>query len=185
MNIQVHVKVAGALLLALGFEYTLFGHYFKWKKELAQLSLLTRQIFLVHCFFISLMVVLIGACSLFYTTALLGSGTLSRVVLAGFVLFWSIRLACQFFVYDSAIWRGRPFYTVMHVAFSIFWSYVVLTYGAALRGLEYVVRMRLSLAPRGLIQPGVPVWAKSSSLGTLESRTRAAPRTQATPQPPR
>jgi hypothetical protein len=64
---------------------------------------------------------------------LLGSGTLSRVVLTGFVLFWAIRLAFQVFVYDSAIWRGRRFYTFMHVIFSILWTYVVLTYGAALR----------------------------------------------------
>jgi hypothetical protein len=76
---------------------------------------------------------LIGACTLFYTKALLGSGTLSRVVLTGFLLFWLIRLVFQFFVYDSAIWRGRRFYTVMHVVFSIFWTYVVLIYGAALR----------------------------------------------------
>jgi hypothetical protein len=133
MSIHLQLKVAGALLVALGFAHSLFGRYFKWEKELAQLSLLTRQIFLVHCFFISLSIVLIGACSLFYTTALLGSGNLSRVVLTGFVVFWLIRLGFQFFVYDSAIWRGRRFYTVMHVVFSIFWTYVVLVYGAALR----------------------------------------------------
>jgi hypothetical protein len=133
MYIYLHLKVVGALLLALGLAHSLFDRYFKWETELAQLSLLTRQIFLVHCFFISLSIVLMGACSLFYTNALLGSGTLSRVVLTGFVLFWAIRLAFQVFVYDSAIWRGRRFYTFMHVIFSILWTYVVLTYGAALR----------------------------------------------------
>jgi hypothetical protein len=133
MNTYFHLKVAGALLLALGLAHSLFGRYFKWEEELAQVSVLTRQVFLVHCFFISLSLVLMGACSLFYTNALLGSGTLSRVVLTGFVVFWLIRLAFQFFVYDSAIWRGRRFYTVMHVVFSTFWLYVVLIYGAALR----------------------------------------------------
>lgn len=133
MSVHLHLKVAGALLLGLGLAHSLFGRCFKWEKELAQLSLLTRQIFLVHCFFVSLLLVLIGACSLFYTNALLGSGTLSGVILTGFVGFWLIRLAFQFFVYDPAIWRGRRFYTVMHVVFSIFWSYLVLTYGAALR----------------------------------------------------
>ena len=58
---------------------------------------------------------------------------LSRVVLTGFLVFWLSRLAIQLFVYDPAIWRGRRFYTVMHVVFSIFWMYVVLTYGNALR----------------------------------------------------
>lgn len=133
MNIYLHLKLVGGLLLALGLAHSLFCRYFKWEKELKQVSLLTRQIFLVHCFFISLSIVLIGACTLFYTNALLRSGTLSRVVLAGFVVFWFIRLGFQFFVYDPAIWQGRRFYTVMHVAFSTLWIYVVLIYGAALR----------------------------------------------------
>jgi hypothetical protein len=123
----------GALLLALGLAHSMFGRYFQWKKELAQLSLLTRQIFLVHCFFIALLVTMAGACSLFYTDALLGSGVLSRVLLTGFVVFWLSRLGFQFFVYDPAIWRGRKFYTAMHVIFSIFWIYVVAIYGVALR----------------------------------------------------
>ncbi len=133
MNAYLHLKVVGALLVALGLAHSFFGRYFKWEKELAQLSLLTRQMFLVHCFFISLVIVSMGACTLFYTNALLGSGTLSRVVLTGFLVFWLIRLAFQFFVYDSAIWRGRRFYTTMHVVLSMLWIYVVLIYGAALR----------------------------------------------------
>jgi hypothetical protein len=87
----------------------------------------------VHGFFIALVVGMMGVCSLFYTNALLASGDLSRVVLAGLVVFWLSRLAIQFCVYDPAIWRGRRFYTVMHVVFSTFWIYVVLTYGTALR----------------------------------------------------
>ena len=54
-------------------------------------------------------------------------------MLTGLVVFWLARLVFQLFVYDPAIWRGRRFYTFMHVVFSIFWIYVVLTYGAALR----------------------------------------------------
>lgn len=132
MNIYLHLKVVGALLLALGLAHSMFGRYFRWQEELAQLSLFTRQVFHVHCFFIALLVVMIGACSLFYTEPLLGSGALSRVVLAGFVVFWAARLGIQFFVYDPAIWRGRRFYTIMHLVFSVFWIYVVCTYGAAL-----------------------------------------------------
>ncbi len=133
MNISLHLKIVGALLLTLGLAHSMFARYFKWREELARLSLLTRQIFLVHCFFIALLLVMIGVCSLFYTDALLASGTLSRVLLTGLVVFWLSRLVFQFLVYDPAIWRGRPFYTIMHIVFSIFWIYAVLTYGAALR----------------------------------------------------
>jgi len=131
MNIDLHLKLAGVLLIVLGLAHSLFGRYFKWKNELERLSLLTRQIFEVHCFFISLGVTLVGACTLFYSSALVGSGTLSRIVLAGFVLFWLARLAFQVFVYDPAIWRGHRFYTFMHVIFSVFWTYLVIVYAAA------------------------------------------------------
>jgi hypothetical protein len=133
MNVYLHLKVVGALLVALGLAHSLFGRYFKWKQELEPLTLLTRQVFQVHGFFIALVVAMMGLCSLFYTNALLVSGDLSRVVLTGFLVFWLSRLAIQFLVYDPAIWRGRRFYTFMHVVFSMFWIYVVLTYGNALR----------------------------------------------------
>jgi hypothetical protein len=133
MSVYVHLKVVGVLLVALGLAHSLFGRYFNWKQELAPLSLLTRQVFQVHGFFIALVVAMMGVCSLFYTTALLASGDLSRVVLTGFLVFWLSRLAIQLFVYDPAIWRGRRFYAFMHVVFTIFWIYVVLTYGNALR----------------------------------------------------
>ncbi len=135
MTLRVHLHIAGALLLLLGLAHSVFDRYFGWKRELATLSLLTRRVFQVHCFFIALVLVMLGACSLFFTGALLEPTPLSRVLLAGLVVFWFCRLLAQWFVYDSAIWRGRPFYTVMHAAFSLLWIYLVATYGAALRAV--------------------------------------------------
>jgi hypothetical protein len=136
MTIRLHLEIVGALLIILGAAHGLFGRYFGWKQELAHVSLLTRQVFLVHCFFIGLLLVLLGACSLFYADALLTPGPTSRMLLAGFLIFWLCRLFVQWFIYDPAIWRGRPFYTFMHVVFSLFWTYAVLTYGLALRSLS-------------------------------------------------
>jgi hypothetical protein len=133
MTLHLHIQIVGALLLALGTAHSFFGRYFGWKKDLATLSLLTRRIFYVHNFFIALIVVMLGVCSLLYTDALLEPTPLSRILLAGIVVFWLCRLAIQLLVYDSAIWRGRLFYTGMHVAFSLFWVYVVITYSLALR----------------------------------------------------
>jgi hypothetical protein len=68
---HVYVQIVGALLLLLSVANLFFSRYFGWKKELAPLSLLTRQVFQVHCFFIALVLMLLGACSLFYTDTLL------------------------------------------------------------------------------------------------------------------
>lgn len=133
MTLQTHLHLAGSLLVALSLAHLVFGRYFGWQRELAQLSLLTRQIFWVHCFFIALGLALLGSISLFYADALLEPGTLSPPLLAAVVVFWSCRLVVQLFVYDPKIWRGSPFRTSMHGAFTLFWIYFVATYGAALR----------------------------------------------------
>jgi hypothetical protein len=144
MNIRLHLEIVGVLLIALGLGHALFDRYFGWSGELAGVSLLTRQVFHVHTFFMGLLLVLLGACSLFYADALLDPAPLSRAVLAGMAVFWFCRLACQWFVYDSALWRGNRFRTAMHVVFSVFWVYLVLTYSGALyKTSKSVVRLQV------------------------------------------
>jgi len=128
MILEINLKIVGALLVVLGIAHGAFNKRFEWKTELARLSLFNRQMFLVHCFFIALTLVLMGGVTLFYTDALLQPAPLSRVVLVAVVIFWICRLFIQFFVYDSMLWRGNRFNTWMHVLFSLFWTYVVLTY---------------------------------------------------------
>jgi len=130
--IRMHLQIVGLLLLVLGAAHSVLPRYFGWKRELAHVSQLTRQVFEVHNFFIGLLVVLFGLLSVFLPDALLEPTPLSRAVLAGMLLFWFVRLVFQFAVYDPAIWRGKTFYTAMHVVFSAFWAYVVLTYAMAL-----------------------------------------------------
>jgi hypothetical protein len=132
MTLHTHLQIVGVLLLTLGSGHFFFGRYFGWNEELASLSLLTRQVFFVHSFFIALILALLGICSVFYADTLLTPNALSPVLLAGIVVFWVSRLLVQLFVYDSRIWRGRRFYTAMHIVFSLMWTYFVATYSAAL-----------------------------------------------------
>lgn len=98
-----------------------------------QLSLLNRQVFLVHSWFIILILLLFAALLLTCTHALLVPGdTLARAILIGLTLFWFLRLLTQWLVYDWQIWRGHRFYTAMHFVFSGVWLYFTLTFGAAL-----------------------------------------------------
>lgn len=132
MNLIINLRVVGGLLLLLGVSHTFFNRYFGWAHEMQRVSLLTRQIFYVHTFFIGLAVALAGAGSLLYADALVHPGTLSRAILTGLLAFWLCRLLAQFVAYDSSIWRGNRFRTVMHVSFSLLWCYVTATYGIAL-----------------------------------------------------
>lgn len=131
MTLQTHLQIVGCLLLLLGLSHAFMNRYFGWSNELAGVSLLTRQIFFVHAFFIALGVVLGGVVSLAYTNALLSPAPLNRAILASMAFFWFCRLLAQLFAYDGAIWRGNHFRTCMHVAFLMLWCYVTSIYGFA------------------------------------------------------
>lgn len=128
MDPEWHLRIAGGLQLALALLHLAFPRRFQWKEELARLSPLNRQIFLVHTFFICVVLVLIGALSLFAPGALLEPTRLSRLVLGGFAAFWGLRLLCQWFVYDPALWRGQALNTAVHILFSLLWLYLTAVY---------------------------------------------------------
>ena len=118
MTLHIHLQIVGILLMLLGLSHIFFNRFFRWEQELVAVSLLTRQVFFVHNFFIGLTVMLGGAASFFCAKALLRPDTLSRAALAGMATFWLCRLLAQFVGYDSAIWRGDRFLTFMHLACS-------------------------------------------------------------------
>ena len=132
MTLSMHLRIVGILLVLLGLSHSFFNRYFGWERELADVSLLTRQIFFVHGFFIGLGVVLGGVGSFLCADVLLRPGLLSRTLLAGMTVFWLCRLLAQFLAYDTRIWKGDRFRTLMHAAFSVLWIYVTATYGVAL-----------------------------------------------------
>jgi hypothetical protein len=132
VNLAPHLRLAGAGLILLASAHLVFPRRFGWKEELPRLSLLNRQMFLVHVVFIATMLVLFGGLSLFLAEDLLDGSRLARTVLAGFVVIWSMRLLTQLFVYDRSLWRGQRFPTLVHVGFTVFWAYLVLVYGLAL-----------------------------------------------------
>ena len=131
MMLTFHFKIIGLALMILALAHIPIHRHFKWKEETAILSLLTRQIFHVHTFFVALTVWMFGALTFFFTDELLQPSELTLAILFGFTMFWVIRLLVQLFVYDSALWRRKKFETMMHIIFTCFWIYCVSVYGYA------------------------------------------------------
>lgn len=119
---EVHLKITGSILIALSLMHLVIPKYFKWKRELVSLSLITRQILYVHTFFIAFIVLLMGLLCLNYSHELIHD-PFGRVISLGLFGFWLARLIFQFFVYSPKVWRGKLFETVMHIVFSITWLY--------------------------------------------------------------
>ena len=131
MNLHLHLQLVGTLQILLALLHITFPRRFGWKKDLSQLSLLNRQMFYVHVFFLCLILTLFGLLNLVHTDELLAPGALARSLLVGIAGFWMIRLLFQFFVYDPRLWRGHRFNTFAHVAFSLLWIYFTGVYAWA------------------------------------------------------
>jgi hypothetical protein len=94
-TLLVHLRIVGVMLAALVVVNLFMPGRFKWREEMAGLSLLNRQIFLVHSAFIVLTLALFSALLLTCADVLLDGTRLSRAVLAGLTIFWA-----------SACWRS-------------------------------------------------------------------------------
>lgn len=128
MSLELHLRAAGALLLLLAAVHPLMPKELRWKEDLAKLTPVNRQVFLVHVGFIVLLLILIGSLALVYAEELAAPGRLSRAVLGGLALFWGLRLLTQLFVYDRSLWRGNPRYTAVHVALTLLWIYLTAVF---------------------------------------------------------
>lgn len=123
----LHFKIIGVLLIALALIHIIFPKYFKWDQELQSLSLINRQMMIVHTFFVALSVLLMGLLCITSSNELITSN-LGKKVSLGFGIFWSIRLLVQFFGYSSELWKGKKFETMMHILFSLFWLYLSIIF---------------------------------------------------------
>jgi len=129
VSLEVHLRIAGTLLLLLAAAHPFFPKQLGWKEDLAKLTLLNRQIFLVHVGFIVLMLVLFGTLALFFAHDLVVPSRLATAVLAGLTLFWGLRFLTQQFIYDRSLWRGNRRKTVLHIVASLLWAYFAVVFG--------------------------------------------------------
>ena len=129
---ELHLRLAGVAMLLLVAVNVYVPRRFRWREELASLSLLNRQIFQVHAAFICVILALFAALTIGMTHALLEPTPLARAILAGLAIFWFLRLLAQWFVYDRRLWRGRRFETAVHFVFTGLWAYFTVTFAGAL-----------------------------------------------------
>ena len=127
LEIQMHIRIIGVLLMVLSAVHLIFPSYFNWKEELKSLSLINRQMMKVHTFFIAFVVFLMGVLCFFMHEDLVTT-ELGRNISLGLAFFWIVRLFVQFFGYSSKLWRGKKFETLVHFLFSLLWAYLSIVF---------------------------------------------------------
>ena len=130
--LEPHLRLVGVLMLAIAALGVYVHRHFGWGAEIRQLTLLARQVFVVHCAFVTVVLVLLGLLHACHAPALLAPGPLPRALLGGMLVLWGARLLAQWFYYDARLWRGNRLHTFMHVLFSGIYAYFIGVFAAAL-----------------------------------------------------
>ena len=131
-TLLLHLRIVGLAMAALVVVNIYVPARFHWREEMARLSLLNRQIFQAHAVFLVLTLALISALLLSSADALIEPTRLSRALLIGLTIFWTLRMLMQWGFYSPAIRRGHRFNTTMHYVFSGLWVYVSAVFATAL-----------------------------------------------------
>ncbi|WP_298238483.1 hypothetical protein [uncultured Algibacter sp.] len=123
----IHLQIIGYLLIALAIIHIAFPKYFSWKTDLELMSLINKQLFIVHTFFIALTVALMGLlCVISFKE--LTTTHLGKTLCLGLAIFWGIRLIFQLFVYSPKLWKGKRFETFAHIFFTLLWIYITVIF---------------------------------------------------------
>lgn len=77
----------------------------------------------IHTFFVALTVFFMGVLCLTSANELIETN-LGKKISLGLGTFWTIRLCIQFWGYSTKLWKGKQFETLMHLLFSILWTYI-------------------------------------------------------------
>ena len=124
---EIQIRIIGVLLMILASIHVIFPRYFNWESELKSLSLINKQMMVVHTFFVALTVFLMGLLCFTNSSELVGT-PLGKTLCLGIGVFWTIRLFIQFFGYSSKLWQGKTFETIVHIIFSFFWLYLSVVF---------------------------------------------------------
>jgi hypothetical protein len=126
----VLLRVAGVGLLVLAASHVPIARYLRWKEEASRLSPANEAVFHVHTLFICVVLLLMGVPAL-VAPQLFVERSLAGLWLTWLLaLFWALRLIVQWFVFPSALWRGKRLETAMHVLFSITWIALTALFAA-------------------------------------------------------
>jgi hypothetical protein len=126
------VWAAGAVQLVMVGANAVVPKKFHYRENLAKVSPMVRQVFVVHSIYIVLVLLgFCGACFLF-ASKLVGHDPLGRSLSAFLTLFWLLRIALQLFYYDADFRRRHR---LADVTYTVACCFLAGVFGAATFGI--------------------------------------------------
>ncbi len=125
------IHLGGLVHFAILIASALTPGVLEWRRHLATLPPLLRQLFWVYGSFIVLVIVSFGIISLTNADALASGDPLARSVSAVIAVFWAARLAVQWFVFDATPFLANALLKLGYHALTVAFITLTLIYGRA------------------------------------------------------
>lgn len=125
------ILIGGVLHFGILIASGLVPGVLNWRSELAKLSPLSRQLVWVHGAFIVLVIGGFGALSLTLPAELATGSALARAVCSFIAIFWAVRLAIQFVVFDAKPYLTSRLLWLGYNSLTAVFAYQVVVYSIA------------------------------------------------------
>jgi hypothetical protein len=120
-TLEMLLRIAGGGLLLLALAHVPIGRQLGWREDCRRLTPVNEAVFHVHTFFICLTLVMMALPCLLAPQVLVRPTAAGAWMAWSFSVFWFARLYFQWFVYPTALWRGKRLETGVHLIFTILW----------------------------------------------------------------
>lgn len=131
MNLDDLLFLAGAFHFALLPVSLIVPRVLDWRRELAVLTPLSRQVIWVHGGFVAGMIAAFGALTLAFAGNMAAGGEPGRTLAGLMAVFWGARLAVQLAYYDPKHWPGMWWVMPGRYALTALFAYWTAVYGTA------------------------------------------------------
>jgi hypothetical protein len=128
LSLPLAIQLAGGLHLLVAAANFVLPGMLGYRENLAKVSPIIRQIFLVHAAYIVLVLVGFGMICLRFSDDLCGGSRLGLFVCEFLAVFWFLRVVLQFGFYDRVTKREHP---IGSFIFSAIFLYFAAIFGAA------------------------------------------------------
>jgi hypothetical protein len=123
-HLELGLRIVAVAQIALAALSLCLPRILNWKPDIERMSLLVRDVFEIHSWFIALTLVIWGVLTWTFAAELAHASTaLARWLGAAIGMFWGLRCILQWTHYSPVHWRGNATRTLIH------WT-LFLGYGA-------------------------------------------------------
>jgi hypothetical protein len=121
-HLELWLRIAAVTQIALAGLSLSLPRVLHWKPDMARMSLLVRQVFEIHSWFIALTLVIWAVLTWQFAPEMAAHpAPLARWLCAAIGGFWGLRTVMQWTHYSSSHWRGNTARTVIH--WTVFFGY--------------------------------------------------------------